>query len=75
MEVSSNMSDIVLSNVADIDMLHGWVNSSKIHNILMSRKYNVIRFFEDLRPFEAKFKALFKDKLSIKYWEDKSLSK
>ncbi len=69
-QISATVTDLVATNVADIDLYHAWVRDSLVHNLVRKKAYNKIRVFDVTKSQVQKSLRPFSSKVILKSWEE-----
>ena len=68
-QVSDSVSDLVSTNVPEMDTFHAWVRDSLIHNLIQKVEYNKIRLYTPEPKIISKLQEQYGDKLEYRSWE------
>ena len=68
-QVSDSVSDLVSTDVPEVDAFHGWVRDSLIHNLIQKVEYNKIRLYTHAPKIMAKLQKQYGNKLQYHSWE------
>ena len=68
-QVSDTLSDLVTSDVPEVDLFHGWVRDSLLHNLIQKVEYNKIRPYTPAPGVVAKLEQQYAQQLQYYSWE------
>lgn len=72
-QVTLDVSEIVDTQVLEVDQMHAWTRASAVWNLIQSKAYNRVRFYGGDTNLYAELKKLeleFPMELEVKTWEE-----